>query len=94
MNKEYTQRETVTIKGKSGEPLMDVDCEVVGLITQDVKEVNGRERVAWFHNGYIEVRMKMWDGQYKRIDGRAAEAVYDAFCKQHPAWELAQQEAA
>ena len=94
MNKEYTQRETVTIKGKSGEPLMDVDCEVVGLITQDVKEVNGRKRVAWFHNGYLEVRMKMWDGQYKRIPGDAASVIYDAFCRIWTAYDLAELEAA
>lgn len=90
MNKEYTQKETVTIKGKSGEPLMDVDCEVVGVITQDVKEKDGREVPAWFHNGFREVRMKMWDGVYKRIPEDAASVIYDAFCRVWTAYDLAE----
>lgn len=91
MNVEYTKRSVVYVRESTGEPGMDVDCEVTGIVTFD----RATDHLDWFHNSAkFTIKMKMYDGQYKRIDGRAAEAVYDSFCKQHPAWELAQQEAA
>lgn len=83
---QYTQKETVTIRGKNGEPLMDVDAEVVGIITLDDGE--------WFHNGAREVRIKMWDNEYKPVTGEAADIIYEAFCKVWTAQDLADLEAA
>lgn len=84
MTLNYTQRETVTIRGKANEPLMDVDAEVVGRVDFD----EGR----WYHNGLTEVRMKMWDGSYRRIPEDASMVIYDAFCKVWSAYDLAVKE--
>lgn len=82
MNVDYTQRETVTIRGKENEPLMDVDAEVSGKIAFD----EGR----WHHNGMTTVSMKMFDGTYKRIPEDAAAVIYDTFCKVWSAQDLAE----
>lgn len=86
MNLEYTKRETITIRGKNNEPLMDVDAEISGIITWD----NADDERNWRHNGMTAVSMKMWDGSYKRIPEDAAAVIYDAFCKAWTAQDLAE----